>query len=265
VVVRIGRLVVGLALVGAVAFPSATPLPLQSKQVAPVLGTVSDHVGRSIKGADVRLSGGTKPETRHVITDSAGRFLFADVPFGTFSIEASKGGFSGGAYGQRYPSDSPMEVQVTSASSPTDSVRLILWPLGRLNGVVVREDGKPLPDTTVAALRWSPVGGGSYFSVSGRTKTDAGGNFSVPVGPGKYLIAAQIMSRGVSINDHTKPATPLQVFFPGVLSTSSSTLLNVAPGEDIQGLRITQPRTTLSSISGQVLRFFTDLSTAPGS
>lgn len=73
---------------------SGTPLWAQAANTGTVAGTVTDASGAVVDAATVTLTDiGTK-SSRTATTNSAGRYLFADVPPGGYEISISKQGFS---------------------------------------------------------------------------------------------------------------------------------------------------------------------------
>jgi hypothetical protein len=59
-----------------------------------ILGTVTDHQGLAITGADLKLSGDTVATNRETKTDSLGAYQFPAVPAGTYKLTVSHDGFA---------------------------------------------------------------------------------------------------------------------------------------------------------------------------
>ena len=62
------------------------PAAAQTPTSAQVRGRVVDQSGLVMPGADVALTNEASPDTRHAITDTEGRFVFAGVPAGTYGV-----------------------------------------------------------------------------------------------------------------------------------------------------------------------------------
>ena len=62
------------------------PAAAQTPTGAQVRGRVVDQTGLVMPGADVALTNEASPDTRHAVTDTEGRFVFAGVPAGTYSV-----------------------------------------------------------------------------------------------------------------------------------------------------------------------------------
>jgi hypothetical protein len=83
----IGLLSIGVAwlLLGLVAVAGAAS--------GTVTGLVKDALGRPLGGATVRLETSDGRTPRRTSTDEQGRFIFAEVPPGTYALVAERGGF----------------------------------------------------------------------------------------------------------------------------------------------------------------------------
>jgi outer membrane receptor protein involved in Fe transport len=113
-----------------------------AQATATIRGTVIDSQGGVVPGAGVSLSGHPSVEGRTVITDSQGRFVFADVAAGTFRVNVQMDGFR------------PREPRVvTVAPGATLDVGAIeLEPGPTIADIVVDDSEPPLIQTGNAAL-----------------------------------------------------------------------------------------------------------------
>src|SRR5688572_17063888 len=89
---------------------AGTVMGVQSQPSGIVAGRVVDATGAPVPAATVMLLSGPAPETpfrglppdtNRVLADDSGRFMFSNVPAGTFRIEANKPGWLAGAFGRR--------------------------------------------------------------------------------------------------------------------------------------------------------------------
>lgn len=67
---------------------------LAAQTTSTIQGTVTDKQGLAITGAEVRLSGDILGTSRTVKSDSAGTYLFENIPAGNYSLSVSHAGFS---------------------------------------------------------------------------------------------------------------------------------------------------------------------------
>jgi hypothetical protein len=89
---RFAARVFGIALclgMGSLAAP-----PLFAQTTSTIQGTITDKQGLALSGAEVRLSGDVIGTSRTTTSDSAGGYLFENVPAGNYSITVSHTGFS---------------------------------------------------------------------------------------------------------------------------------------------------------------------------
>lgn len=73
---------------------TASPVWGQATNTGTILGSVYDNSNAFVPGATVTITQTTTGATRTTTTDKSGRFVFADVDPGTYSVRVSKQGFS---------------------------------------------------------------------------------------------------------------------------------------------------------------------------
>lgn len=144
-----------------------SPEGLQSGSSGLIVGQVVDGVsGRPVANAIVSISG--LPNVRIVrepgrvltasagpargLTGSDGRFVFRDLPSGSFGIGASKMGYSDGAYGRRRPGGPSQQLLLADGERVGDVV-VRMWKQAAITGRVVDEAGEPLVAISVRAFR----------------------------------------------------------------------------------------------------------------
>ncbi|HEV2397127.1 MAG TPA: carboxypeptidase-like regulatory domain-containing protein [Candidatus Sulfotelmatobacter sp.] len=84
-------LIVGLAIVCAISAPNVWA---QSTSTGTVAGTITDPSGAVVSGATVTLTDPATKTARNVSTNAAGRYIFVDIPPGSYEVTISKQGFS---------------------------------------------------------------------------------------------------------------------------------------------------------------------------
>jgi hypothetical protein len=72
----------------------ALPALAQSANTGTVVGTVTDPTGAVVDGADVSLTDPSVHSSRSATSNSAGRYIFVDVPPGNYELTFGKQGFS---------------------------------------------------------------------------------------------------------------------------------------------------------------------------
>lgn len=126
-----------------------------------------------------------------ILTGGDGRFVFRDLPAGSFTITASKGGYSEGASGRRVIAG-PSQPVVLTAAQRTADVAVRIWRNAVIAGTIVDEAGEPVVGVQVRAARRTFAGGRRRFVPGGGSATtDDRGEYRLSgLLPGEYLIAA---------------------------------------------------------------------------
>jgi hypothetical protein len=194
-----------------------------------------------------------------VVADGQGRFLFRDLPAGSFTLSSNKTGYLGGESGQRTPNGPGRPVELGDGER-LGNVTLRLWPYGIVSGTVLDEGNAPVPGITANLLQRSASNGRWQWVVAAAATTDDRGTYRFgSVTPGHYVVEARsssvqgeqllmsllmrdestlmkmlpkIVERGqeslvIDTNVHLFPAT----FYPSVPSSAQATVIDVEPGE----------------------------------
>ena len=124
-------------------------------QEAVIAGQVVDATsGKPVSAAIVTISrpdlGGAAGRGR-ILTGADGRFAFPGLPDGSFTITATKSGYSDGASGRRRPGGSPQAV-VLNPSRRTADVPVRMWKQGAIAGMVLDEAGEAVVGVRVKLL-----------------------------------------------------------------------------------------------------------------
>jgi hypothetical protein len=124
--------------------------------------------GEPIAGADVRLAGGPLKQPRQTRTDTDGRYEFAGVAEGRYTLRASKAGHLSMSYGQRLPSEGAAGIQV-NAGQTVERIDVTLLRSAVIVVRVVDPYGDPAPGIDVQAFQ-------RRFFPDGEKLVRAGGN-----------------------------------------------------------------------------------------
>jgi protocatechuate 3,4-dioxygenase beta subunit len=177
-----------------------TPAPAapQGPRTGLIAGQVVDSTGTAMPEAIVtlttpKLADPSSPRGR-VMADADGRFFFADLPAGDYTVFAIKDGYMGGYNGQRRPSY--LATLSLGANERRTDVKLTLLKFAVIAGRVVDEAGEPVVGVSVRALKREIVAGraayGETYSFSvPTTTTDDRGVFRFSrLTPATYVIVA---------------------------------------------------------------------------
>lgn len=134
------------------------------------------------------------------LTDSEGRFVFSDVPAGSFTVYADKPGWIHQGIGSKRPGASSTLVTLADGERRTDLV-LGLFRYAVISGHVVDEVGEPLVNVDVRAFLERYVAGHRRLIFTQRVHGDDRGIYKFwNLVPGEYLIAVPttVMSQPAS-------------------------------------------------------------------
>jgi uncharacterized protein (DUF2141 family) len=184
----------------------ATPAPpptgiIAGKVIDGGTGAPIGEVTLTLNGAAlVALAGGGRAtpvpqpgpaaqSARRVITDGQGRFLFRDLPAGSFQLTASAGGYLASGAGIIRPNGQGQSVVLPAEGRTLDLV-IRMFKFGTVGGTVTDEAGEPVVGATIRPFRSEFVSGRRRFTAPGTTvTTDDRGVFRISqLIPGDYAI-----------------------------------------------------------------------------
>jgi hypothetical protein len=152
------------------------------------------------------------PDRRAVMADPEGRFLFSQLPSGSYSLSAFLEGYVLAGYGKHWPSATahmigalgrPLEL---GDDEVVRDVTLRMWRRAEISGRVTDERGDPVVGVKVIGLTASASAGRRMFSFdTGEcgggaclyATTDDRGAYRLAVIPGQYVLAIPAVSTTV--------------------------------------------------------------------
>ena len=227
-------------------------------QTAPAAGirtvsgvVVSGRTGEPLDDVDVKLSAVNVKDRKLVgetISDGQGRFSFANLADGKYSLHASRRGFVESDYEQH---DGWLSTAiVTGEGMETAGLRFTLEPEGVIYGVVTEDSGDPVPQARLSLFRKDPWKGTGAMMRAGTASADALGNFEVGrLAPGEYYLCAEGVpwyathrrpdagAQNSAESEQSRP--PLDVAYglscyPGVSDWSAAAPVQVNAGERME-------------------------------
>ena len=204
--------------------------------------------GRPLRLARVAILEGSTGRSVAETTDVDGRYEFATVPAGTYTVTARKAGFTLMEFGQRRPSDSGKRLRVAD-SETLERIDFVLPTASAMTGRVVDENGDAIEGAAVSLYTMTFVNGRRRLIASGAgRRTDDLGRFRLfNVDPGAYVIAAAAATNGTHRLPGYAPA-----YFPGTPSLADAQVVAVKTGEDLFGLDLRLGPGHASKVSGTV-------------
>jgi Carboxypeptidase regulatory-like domain len=158
---------------------------------------VEGGTNRPIPDAIVTLMGSgpgidARDRGRRVVADAEGRYFFAELSAGSYSIRAVKPGYPQNFVGNQRATTPAMPGSIDlAAGERRGGVTISLWRFATISGTVVDDAGEPMVGVGVRLFRRAFGGGQMRFvSVNGAAATtDDRGSFRIPeLRPGDYVV-----------------------------------------------------------------------------
>jgi hypothetical protein len=222
-----------------------------------IAGTVvSSLTGAPLSKARVTLTDTADPRnTAFIITTENGRFTFAPVYGGKFSLEGAKRGFIRAAYEQHEQFSTAI---VTDTGFNTEDLVLRLTPMARLSGKVIDETGDSVRNANVTLYMEDHQDGLNHTVPAGSDSTDDQGYYEFSaLPPANYFVS---VSAQPWYAVQSFPSTPRQNNLPPTVSPS----LDVAyPTTFNNGATDSQSATPITVHGGDHLEVDVHLSPVP--
>jgi hypothetical protein len=160
-------------------------------------------------------------------TDNEGKVTFDRIPAGKYTLAASKRAFI-----DDRESDDEKTIEVASQSCA--SARIGLWPTSSVSGILLADDGSPLPDAPVELV--GAGGERSHNPDMYETRTDGTGLFRFEhVLPGLYVLGTNI-----AFEDFATSNLP-RAYFPGWPDRERAIEITVTEAGEVTGLQFRLP------------------------
>jgi len=155
---------------------------------SPVPNAIVSLVSRGA-GPGVSPAPGAPGRGDRVLCDDAGRFVFNNLPPGTYAIGSTKPGWLAGAFGRRLPGAAERSVDLAEGERRND-LSITMWRAAVIAGRVTADNGDPLVGVEVRAIKQVFIAGRRQSDTPIRTKTDDLGAYRFSgLTPGDYLVA----------------------------------------------------------------------------
>ena len=221
-------------LVAEIALLAQQAAPVQ--QAAPSVSgrVVNALTGEGLRKATVILRSSDADATNYADeTDGNGRFHIDGVEPGQYSISALRDGYviepAGGP-------GAPLPRLRIAAGQQMDQVVVKLSPQGVVTGRILDQDGDPVRDATVRAMRFVYQAGRRQLQPMAQVQTWHDGTYRLFGLPsGEYYVQVQVLRR---FPDDPSPKFP-PTFYPGRVDQAGATPVEVSAGAGIRGFDIT--------------------------
>ena len=259
-----------------------------------ITGTVftDEATPRPVRRASVLLASGELKFPQTVVTDDAGRFVFASLAAGNYSLVATKPGYVSATYGSKRPGRGQgVPIAVLEGQRVTD-ISLKMLHGGVITGTVRSVTGQPAPNLGVQVYQVDSFGGARHLSMAapGNVSTDDRGIYrAFGLAPGDYVVQITVspLSSGMFGGD-SRLVTPAEVqwagqsgapgapgmtgvaalgsaptpgqtvayaslYFPGTADTNAASVITLGPEETRTGIDLTMSFVPTARIAGSVL------------
>jgi hypothetical protein len=205
-------------------------------------GYVVGHRGEAIPGATVRLQrDDTFGGAQSTSTDETGRFTFASVDPGRYSLMASHEGYLSGM-------NQPSHRLSLASGERKPVLTITLTPAGTISGSVTDSAGKPV-SSRISAYRWLYPKGRPRLVAVGEARSDSGSFVLAGLAPGKYLLAAE--AERSRIPDSQKRY--VRSFYPDAEDPGVAAPIFVTSGSEVPGITIQLREERTYNVSGKVI------------
>ncbi|MGH9240791.1 MAG: MSCRAMM family protein, partial [Vicinamibacterales bacterium] len=197
---------------------------------------------------------------RIVMTDPEGRYEFAELPAGKFSLSASKPGYVSLQYGQRRPYEGGTSIAL-NVGETIASIDFALPRGGVIAGRITDEFGELMPQVQVQAQRFQFAQDGQRRLVTaGNAITDDRGEFRVyGLMPGEYVINGSVRAptnfvvvNGLPSASNAMPSDGYPpTFYPGTANANDAQSITIGIGEEVN-IQFGLIAARLARISGTV-------------
>ena len=191
-----------------------------------------------VRRARVTLEADSLREPAITDTDTEGRYAFVSLPAGRYRIRAEKPGFVTLEFGQTRPFSTPALLELKDREARAADVAL---PRGAaVEGHIVNEDGEPVENITVSAVRLMSGPTGRRPVPIRQVNTDDLGRFRVhSLPPGDYYVdAAPGPLRGVgsAADPAERRSAPAHTYFPGTPRVHEAQTVRLQTGQTVDHL-----------------------------
>ena len=202
-------------------------------------------------------------EAYAALSDASGRFAIREIAPGRYYLRARRNGFAQQDYGQKGP-DSRGTVLALERGQVLRDLTIRLQPGGVITGRVVDEDGEPLSDVGVMAMRYAYLQGKKELvPFSGGNETNDLGEYRLfGLLPGRYYVVARDTSgRFMNWEGPVRPSRdPSQqeqgyarTYYPGVSDIGQAEAILLRPGEERRGIDFRLTPVRLVTVRGKVV------------
>jgi protocatechuate 3,4-dioxygenase beta subunit len=180
--------------------------------------------------------------------DDEGRFSFADLDPGSYTLSAQQRGFLDHDYGAKSSSRGGTVLNLATGQRIRD-LEFRLMPQAIIAGKVLDDRGEPVEHTIVNLIRASGGSGGPSGGTNDLGEFRISGIF-----PGHYFLGASLSSGGTSAP--TEPGKREEVLlptlYPSARDIGGAVPLEIGPGQELSGITVGMRRSPVYRVRGKI-------------
>jgi hypothetical protein len=210
-----------------------------------------------LRKAHVTLSSVEDPNrTVGAITGTDGHFAMKGIEPGSYRLSVSRLGFVTEEYGRRKP-DAPGAVLTLHAGQELKDLQFRLIPAGVISGKIYDDDGEPLPNVMVNAVRQVySQGKRTREATASVTSNDLGEYRLFGLSPGRYFVSCiyprwNRVNAGEDSNDEETEGYA-KLFYPGTPDVAKAGPITVIAGEEASSIDVLMRKVAVHKIRGKV-------------
>jgi len=192
-------------------------------------------------------------------TDEKGRFEITGLAPGSYNVLATRAGMSLKSRSRE------QGMLITLEAGKSQTLNLTMLPTGVISGQVLNEEGEPMPQVSVAAMRYGYTILGRHLTPAANASSDDKGQFRLfGLQPGSYLVVANphegafedsgmaaAEASSSSASSRAKAKVYTATYYPNENSSEHATPILLKPGEETRA-DFTLTRVPAHSLSGKV-------------
>lgn len=244
-----------------------TAQPRDAAPTAKGTGAISGRVtnletGAPLQRAVIRITSPALPSERRVSTNADGRYEVRELPAGTYSLKAERGGYLTLAYGQRRTGEMGKPLQLGEGQA-LKAIDFALPRMGVISGRVVDETGEPMAKVSVWAMQSGRHQGVRRLIpvvvpeeccwTGGHAATDESGQYSLVLPPGEFVVMGQSRETWPLESDTTQAFGYPASFYPGVIEAAEAQRIKVGVGQEVGNVDFALAAVRTSRVSGTVV------------
>jgi protocatechuate 3,4-dioxygenase beta subunit len=232
--------------------PDTRPPAVKAEDMCTIEGVVvKATTGDPLKKAVLTL---TKAEERgqpkNATSDASGHFQLKNVEPGRYHLYAARNGYARQEYGQRASHGSGTILTLTAGQHLKD-ISFRLTPAAVIAGHVYDEDGEPVAEAEVQALRFQYEKGQRKLTTSRTARTDDLGEYRLyGLEPGQYYVSASYNPHRFGSEGPEAGYAP--VYYPGIADPNRASALDLHPGDELPGTDFTLVLVKTFNVKGRV-------------